>query len=328
MTTPHLKNLIWTLLLFLVFGGSIAVSDAFAMEFKTLKEQSTVWAPKEPEETITFLFTGDIMLGRYIQVLRERNGEPFPFTYMPEVIDAVEASLEVDEIDLVLGNVEGPISTSDYVNPGTAMIFNFKPETAELLARVGFNAVSIANNHSLDQGRDHFEESHQFLSDAGILAFGHPDTFEGEWTFVTKEFATKTIGFIGLNHTLHNKIDWEKLNEKIREWDAQVDFLIVGIHWGFEYEPTARDTVVEAAHGMVDNGVDFIWGHHPHVIQNREVYKGAPIYYSLGNFVFDQYFSKEVKEGLVVGLKLQGDEVVTSEVMVDLVNLGEPRPRK
>ena len=75
---------------------------------------------------------------------------------------------------------------------------------------------------------------------------------------------------------------------------------------------------------MVDSGVDFIWGTHPHVIQNSEVYKNAPIYYSLGNFVFDQYWSEATQTGLVVGLLIEGDEITTTEITVDIINQGEP----
>lgn len=286
------------------------------------------WPQSEQEEEITMLFTGDIMLGRYIAVLKERKGGDFPFTYMPEVIDAVEAGLGTHEIDLVLGNVEGPISTSNYVNPGTAMRFNFKPEVADQLAEAGFTTVTMANNHSLDQGEERFKESKLFLTNAGINAFGHADRHDGDWSFTTEKFSNKIIGFLGLNHTVQDKLDWPVVYERIKELDKQVDFLVIAIHWGTEYAPMANEQITQWAHNMVDSGADFIWGHHPHVIQNREVYKGAPIYYSLGNFVFDQYWSQKTQEGLVVGLKLKGDEVVTTEVIVDLVNQGEPKPRE
>ena len=77
----------------------------------------------------------------------------------------------------------------------------------------------------------------------------------------------------------------------------------------------------------MDSGADFIWGHHPHVVQNHETYNGVPIYYSLGNFVFDQYFSDEVREGLVLGVKIEDGQLTVVEQMVDLVDGAQPKVR-
>lgn len=284
------------------------------------------WGDKAGEEDITMLFTGDIMLGRYIKILREKNGGDYPFTYMPEVIDSVKTALDTDEIDIIAGNLEGPITNSTYVNPGTAMIFNFDPETADLLAKAGFTTLNMANNHTFDQGKNSLQMTHDYLSAAGIDAFGHPDTASGPYSFTSYQFGTKIVGFLGLNDAIY-KLDKDAAVAKIQELDPLVDFLIISIHWGFEYETSARESATTLAHRMVDAGADMIWGHHPHVIQNSELYQGVPIYYSLGNFVFDQYFSSAVQEGLVVGLRINGDKITTVEVLVDLVNQGEPKPR-
>jgi poly-gamma-glutamate synthesis protein (capsule biosynthesis protein) len=289
---------------------------------------------KQGEETVTMLFTGDIMLGRYIATLRERNGADFPFTYMPEVIAAVKEQLnleEGEELDLIVGNLEGPITESTYKNPGTSLIFNFQPEVADLLAKVGFTTLSMANNHVFNQGLQGLDETFTRLAAVGIEGFGHPDTANGQYSTAIYEFQQTRIGFLGLNDTDYD-LEESAAIAKIQELDGQVDFLIIGIHWGSEYVTTANSTITAMAHSFVDAGADMIWGHHPHVIQNWELYQGAPIYYSLGNFVFDQYWSAATQEGLVVGLSLQngpdGIAVTTTEVYVDLVNQGEPKPRE
>lgn len=288
------------------------------------------WGEKHGQETVTMLFTGDLMLGRYIQTLRMRNGGDFPFTYMPEIIFTVEDKLEVAALDLIIGNLEGPITDSDYTNPGTAMIFNFKPEVADLLAKAGFTTMSMANNHAFDQGRQGIDQTYNYLSAAGIRGFGHPDTVNGDYSFTHYEFDQTTVGFLGLDDVDFKPND-EAVLAKIRELDPLVDFLIIGIHWGIEYETLARESIVDDAHNFVDAGADMIWGHHPHVIQNWELYQGKPIYYSLGNFVFDQYWSAATQEGLVVGLRLDNDgdtiKITTTELYVDLVNQGEPKLR-
>ncbi|MFA4815209.1 MAG: CapA family protein [Candidatus Gracilibacteria bacterium] len=284
------------------------------------------WQKKEGSEVISILFTGDIMLDRYVNTLRQRNGGDFPFTYMPEIISTIESALDVDELDLVVGNLEGPITDSAYINNGTALIFNFKPDVVDLLKNAGFTTFSMANNHALDMGKSGPQQTHDYLTAAGIEAFGHPDIPNGEYSFITYDFSGTTLGFLGLNDAVI-RLDTDAAIAKIKEVNPLVDYLIVGVHWGWEYETTARESVVAKAHAFVDNGADFIWGNHPHVVQNHEEYNGVPIYYSLGNFVFDQYFSDEVREGLVLGLKIQDGQLTVVEQMVDLVNGAEPKPR-
>ncbi len=322
-----MKKIQIALLAFVVFCTSLSVAASLLISQEVPlglpKLSGKNHEEKGASETIAILFTGDIMLDRHIATLRARYGGDYPFRELNGIVEAVKTQLQVDELDLMVANVEGPISDSSYVNPGTAMRFNFKPDTAQLLARMGFTTASMANNHALDQGAEYFQQTYDYLTAAGIGAFGHPDTPNGPYTFLRYDFEGKSIGFLGFNDAV-TPLNEAGALEKIREMDPQVDFLIIGIHWGIEYEPIARESIVTLAHSFVDAGADFIWGHHPHVIQNSEVYNGAPIYYSLGNFVFDQYWSAETQKGLVVGLKLQGEELFTTEVQVDLVE-GEPR---
>lgn len=309
------------LLISLSTGSSILIVREQPIRLSSIKTQPV--QAKEAEEIVAMLFVGDVMLGRDIAYQMMWRPEGYPLQHMPSIIEKMEQQLDVDKLDLVVGNVEGPVSDANYVNPGTAMRFNFKPDTAEFMADWGFTTASMANNHALDQGEEHFEQTYQYLTAAGIGAFGHPDTHKGPYSFLEYEFEGHSIGFLGLNDAVYS-LDEEGALEQIQKYDSQVDFLIIGIHWGIEYEATARPHIQEFAHQMVDAGADFIWGHHPHVIQNQEIYKGAPIYYSLGNFVFDQYWSSETQRGLVVGLKLEEGQLVTTEFEVQLVS-GEPQ---
>jgi len=323
---PFPRLALWLLLLNFSFWGTVFADYHLAQTGSHVSRLNAEWSVKEAQDPIAILFTGDIMLDRYIETLMERRGGTFPFTYMPDVLEAGKKALGVTDLDLVVGNVEGPISDSPYKNPGTAMRFNFKPAMAQLLADVGFTTANLANNHTLDQGQDSYTQSHDYLSAAGIEAFGHPDTANGVNTFISYDFDGTKVGFLGFNDAVTH-LDRAAALAKIDEVAPTVDVLIVGIHWGIEYETTARAGIQEFAHQMVDHGVDFIWGHHPHVVQNSEVYNGAPIYYSLGNFVFDQYWSKATQQGLVVVLKIQDGKLTTAEIPVDLVNQGEPKPR-
>ncbi len=344
MTLTHSRqNIFWMVsLIFVVFFSLIFAALFPQSSVQKSSLLSRIWdieekkfLTKNPE--INLILTGDMMLGRYIGTLRERalgdedpSNDLFPFTYMPQIFEAAKTALNTDDLDLVLGNLEGPI-VEKQVAYGD-MVFRFAPEVATLLKKVGFTTLQVANNHTFNQTREGLTETYNHLDAADLDAFGYPDTSYGEFSFIRYDFEGQSLGFLGLNDT-DFKMDMDEVTARIKDLDSQVDTLIVGVHWGFEYEPIARDSVVNKAHQMVEAGADFIWGTHPHVVQNSEVYKGTTIYYSLGNFVFDQYWSTETQKGLVLALKISAPRVeggkakiTVTEIKIDLVNKGEPTP--
>jgi len=86
------------------------------------------------------------------------------------------------------------------------------------------------------------------------------------------------------------------------ELKKETDLIIVNIHWGVEYQHYFNSVQQKAGRLLVDSGAELVIGHHPHVVQGLEIYQGKPIFYSLGNFIFDQYFSADVKNGLAVAV--------------------------
>ena len=306
-------------------GSTKAVTLSESWEDKQVSPELTESQP------VHLLLAGDIMLGRYIATLRQRNGGDFPFSHMPELLKTVEEKLGTDHLDVVAANLEGPI-VEKQVAWGD-LVFRFDPEVAPLLKKVGFTLFQMSNNHSYNQTRAGFTETQSHLHDAGLDYFGLPDTVSDPSSFISYDFNGTTVGFLGLNDT-DFKLDEAATLAKIKELDAQVDALIIGIHWGIEYRTQNTAHQQELAHAFIDSGADFIWGTHPHVVENSEVYNGKTIYYSLGNFVFDQYFSQNVKHGLVLGLTVtpatsaeQNTTLTAVEIPIELVNGGEPRPQ-
>lgn len=296
-----------------------------AREISTIEQGETFninFDEKSGLETppVSIIMTGDIMLGRYIATLRARNGGDFPFTYMPDIIARAKSDLGVEKIDLIAANLEGPIVEKQLAYGD--MIFRFDPEVATLLKKVGFTTLQLANNHTYNQKKAGLTETEDWLKKAGLDYFGLPDEPSG---FLSYEINGQKIGFLGLDDVDY-KLDPDQVEAKIKELDPQVDFLIIGVHWGVEYKATASENQIALAHMFIDSGADFVWGTHPHVVENSEVYNGKIIYYSLGNFVFDQYWSKETQKGLVLALKIDKGEVTVKEIPVNLVNKGEPQP--
>lgn len=253
-------------------------------------ENGSISGTNEPEEKNLFsiLSFGDLMLGRYVRDLMDKGLDPFA------KIEGMDGNF-LKDVDFLMANLEGPITdTNDCVQK--AYSFEFNPEVAPMLAEKGFNIFSLANNHSLDCKAAGFEDTKKYLSQSGIDYFGDPAQ-EG---YIIKEISGQKIAFLGLN-LASGQQSLEKYLEVTKRLDGLADEVIVSVHWGVEYEKMASGLQISAAHKLIDNGADVIFGHHPHVVQNFEVYNNKPIFYSLGNFVFDQTGVEE-NTGLGVGL--------------------------
>ena len=266
--------------------------------------------PKIVNPPVTIFAGGDIMLGRYVETLMNRNGDDYAFS-------AIKSHLQ--NFDIVMANLEGPIMTNHRQTADFTTNFSFKPETANTLKRNGINLVTIANNHLLDKGPMGYTQTQEYLDQAGIAHFGHPKQVDDQYVLY-KEINGYQLAFLGF-HNATTSLDNEKVIAQIKkiETDDTVDLIIVNIHWGIEYKPINNVAQQQLAHQMIDAGADAIIGHHPHVVQNIEVYKDKAIFYSLGNLVFDQYFSKETQEGLTLKIKISDSAIDYELVPVSIV---------
>jgi len=205
----------------------------------------------------------------------------------------------------VFGNLEGPIK-GEGTHGGTAMVFSFNEDVAPLLKKYGFTLLSISNNHAVDQGWEGRDTTIAALNSSKLGWCGHPRDADPNSVYYStvgdKKFAF--LCFQDITFTL----DDNAAVELIKEVRPNVDFLVVSVHWGYEYKHVPNDNLqINPGRAFIDAGADFIIGHHPHVVQSFEIYNGKPIFYSLGNFVFDQYWSKETQEELGIGIVLDDD---------------------
>lgn len=199
--------------------------------------------------------------------------------------------------DLSLVNLEGPISRErlPYDNTKGSMIFNFQPETTGVLQWLGINAVSLANNHTLNNGQKGLANTKEILTEAGIAYVGQDAKFNDEsikqFTYGGVKVSVLTIDTLNTDTDLVPIIKSEK---------EKSDFIIIMPHWGVEYEPIHHPSQESLAYKWINAGADLIAGSHPHVTQDAEIYNGKAIFYSLGNLLFDQDFSAETQRGLIV----------------------------
>ena len=256
---------------------------------------------EEIREVKTIMFTGDIMLDRGVEELINQNNINYPFQNILQFLKG---------IDIVCGNLEGPIVGELPDFSPQCLKFAFGTEISKAVSSAGFNLLSLANNHASDMGIDGFKETKKNLMEYQIPSTGSP--FYEKYYNNNDVFLSDDIIFSAFNRILPFKTKDTEILDTIKELQVNhpEKFMIINMHWGNEYQGHCSSAQRELAHQMIEAGADLIIGHHPHVVQNIENYRDRLIFYSLGNFIFDQYFSEETQEGLAVGLEIYLDKSV------------------
>lgn len=262
----------------------------------------------------TILLVGDIMLGRGVEGLIRKNSIYYPFQEINQFLRGV---------DIVFGNLEGPIVSNPPEFPTNSLKFAFNPELIKGIFRSHFNLFSLANNHTPDMGKEGLAETKKWLRKYGMAFVGNP--FSDSSDNLSYSFIRDNITFLAFNQIfpfIHKEEEMMKAIKTVKFLNPD-NFLIVSIHWGEEYQLTNSQTQQKLAYKIIEAGADLIIGHHPHVVQNIEKYRGKLIFYSLGNFIFDQYFSLDTQQGLAVGLEIYPDRL-SCRLFPLQINLSQP----
>jgi len=254
---------------------------------------------------IRMLFLGDMILDRYVAQKIKEQGIDYLFSEL-------EKQNFFDNYNLVAANLEGAVTNSGvHYPPAMGNDFAFDPQIIKELKNYNFSFFNLANNHLTDQGEQGIVETRDNLDELGFYYSGCRDGGVDECSVKIIEIKNKKVALVGLS-MVYSKFDLAKAKELIKGLADRVDLLIVNIHWGEEYNTQFSLYQQEIGRGLIDAGADLIIGHHPHIVQGIEIYspsgeagKNKPIFYSLGNFVFDQYFSAETQKGLAVELLLE-----------------------
>jgi len=256
---------------------------------------------QEANKSLSLLFFGDLMLDRDIALKTKQEGLAFLFV-------KIQDSDLFQKRDLIACNLEGAVTNgAQHYPPDNNYDFAFSPEIVGQLKNYGFNFFNLANNHIADQGQRGLNETKQNLDLLGFDYSGCPDGQIAECSGKIIQIKNWQIGLVGFS-MVYTKLDQEKLQKTIEEMADKTDLVIVNIHWGQEYQDRFNQQQQSIAHKLVDFGADIVVGHHPHVVQGIEIYKDKPIFYSLGNFIFDQYFSQDTQQGLAVLVGINADQ--------------------
>jgi poly-gamma-glutamate capsule biosynthesis protein CapA/YwtB (metallophosphatase superfamily) len=270
--------------------GDLLSSSSLERQFESLREPP-----------LSLITVGDIMLGGRAKKTLAKHGSDYPFQAVLPLLRRAP---------LVLGNLEGPLAGKARRH---ARRYSYRVEThlASSLTRAGINVVTLANNHLLDCGRAGVVETLDALETAGVASLGAGRNQKEAHAPVIKTAGDLRIGLLAYywNRRCAATADMpgsamdppEALESDIRRLRSQVGRVVVAFHWGIPYErdPSPEDRA--KARLAVDCGADAVVGHHPHVIQPFEIYRGCPIFYSVGNFAFGSGNSHA--EGLALGFR-------------------------
>ncbi len=247
-------------------------------------------------------FVGDVMLDRGVKYSVTKNlGDDYGQLFGP-----VKEVLR--NYDLLFANLEGPISDRG-TDIGGQYSFRFDPAVAPVLKTAGFDVLSVANNHAFNWSETAFTDTLEYLAAEGIVYVG--GGFSGRKAYQEKII---NVGGVRLAFLAFNEfkaggviasstragialISEKEVKVSVARAKSAADLVIVSYHFGTEYQTTPTAYQKKYAELAIDAGADLIIGHHAHVVGTLAQYKNAYIIYSLGNFIFDQYFSPETMQG-------------------------------
>jgi poly-gamma-glutamate capsule biosynthesis protein CapA/YwtB (metallophosphatase superfamily) len=276
--------------------------------------------PPTPE--LRFMAMGDIMLGRGVGArLRKAGGYEKAF-------EKVSSYLNLG--DIVFANLETPLTASNHgLDKERKIVLKAEPESVVALTSAGINLISLSNNHILDYYEKGLFDTMEILDQNGIKHAGAGKNIEearkpaiiekngiktallAYTTFAELTYAGKPYQNFAAGPEKSGLVRdrYETIREDILKIRDQVDLVAISMHWGVEDSFKVTNEQKELAHKLIDDGADMILGHHPHQFQGIEVYKGKPIFYSMGNILFDQN-DPENMEGFIIDMKYRGRELI------------------
>lgn len=319
--------------LFVILLFFILVPPAFGAD----KHDTVILKDKKPNITINFL--GDIILGRTVAMREASKGVNYPFLKTASV--TANALLTVANLETPLSDKYPPVykNTMDFIAP---------TKSVKGLVYAGIDLVALANNHSTNYGDGAFKDTLKTLSDNNIAYVGGGNNIDEARALRIIEINGVSFGFLNYNsirgsinatddnagvafvrlqpsYTADNEGDIDRMLQDIYYARSKCDVLVIIMHWGVEYKDVTP-TQMRLAHAFIDNGVDIVIGTHPHIAQPVELYKGKVIAYSLGNFVFDQMWADDTREGYMLQVYLSGKELTGFKIMpYKIYDYAQPR---
>ena len=276
------------------------------------------------EPSFSLIVVGDIMLGDHARNALKRGGIDYPFEAILPLLKSAS---------IVLGNLEGPLARMS-AREARNYSYRVNPDLAAALTRAGINVLTLANNHALDCGREGVLETLEALASAGADAIGAGADRRAAHQPLIRRAGPWRVGLLGYywNQRCAATADLpgaamatpDNLKADIGALKDRVDRVLVTFHWGVPYYSRPSQKNRARARLAVDCGADVVIGHHPHIVQPFEIYRGRPIFYSVGNFTFGSRNSHA--EGLLVAIRFEDAQTTVSAYPLYVKNR-DPRVR-
>lgn len=255
-------------------------------------EEGTKEEPEPDKEPLVMVFTGDIYLSDYVTNAYDRDGV--------DGILSKDLKEELTGADIAMANQEFTFSTRGVKAPDKQFTFRVNPKYVSAFSDMGLDIVTLANNHSLDFGREALKDSFENLKEQNILYSGAGNNRAEAKETKYIEAKGKTIAILSASRVipvpewnatatsagLFTTYDPTELIEEIKIAREKSDYVVVYVHWGIERDVYPKEYQRTMGKQYIDAGADLVVGSHPHVLQGIEYYNGKPIVYSLGNFMF------------------------------------------
>lgn len=282
---------LWSALLACRPAGLSKTEEPFPNNGKTILSEPPLDLSLPLPQEVRIGAVGDIMLARYIGTIISRDGWASPFMGIKPFFE---------QVDIGFANLESPASFLGKPYPGKDPEITFRANPGALLGLkyAGIDVVSLANNHANDHGKEALLETIQALEVLGIAACGAGKNYQEAHSPTILKQGPHRIAFLAYAEPVWSvtkagetagvaTIQKEEILADIEATKQEADLILVSLHWGVEHQhfPLEKDRAL--AHALIDAGAHGILGHHPHVLQGIEIYRGYPILYSLGNCIFD-----------------------------------------
>ena len=278
----------------MVLAATGGLTFAFAQLAPAIDATATQAVRPESPKEIRLLFTGDVLLSRQVAVEIYQKHQP-PWINLDDLFHSA---------DWVGGNLEGTVGSSSDCRETSerSPCFAIAPSLLPLARSAGFTALGNENNHAHDLGTMARESTRRALAAADLL----PLTFESSPAFL--RFGELTIAVVSVTTVPDRdgnptELPGVALEQKLRLANALANLVVVSIHWGSELIDWPTEQQRQQAAWLIAHGADVIFGSHPHVVQLPECVAGKPVFFSLGNHVFDQKYPA-TKEGLIADCRI------------------------
>ncbi len=281
---------------------------------------------------VTGIFVGDIMLSRNVDAqMKKNNSYAYPFLNVSDLLQ---------KNDFVFANLEAPIINGRTIKDGE-MVFRVDEDILPTLKQMNFSVFSLANNHIFNFGEKGFLNTLNLLDKFNIQYPGAGKNFAEahqpkiiernniKFAFLAYNDVDLTVPIAKAteNHCgiaiMDNLV---QLQQDVANAKKMANFVIVSMHAGDEFQYEPEQYKIDFAHAAIDAGADLVIGHHPHVLQSIEKYKNGYIFYSLGNFVFDQMWSNETRESMALRIIFSPKTIKAIQIYpIFIENSGQPK---